>query len=196
MNEIWNSIPHSREGGTPVIAIHECPWEWQVTWYIANQKSPKKQSIYSSIRALSFNLAETIPIQFGPMILRPHLAASFLICASNCLPFAPISLPPAEIIITPPTPAFTHSLTTDGVLAMGTATTAKSTGSGIFLIEEWAGRPYMNLCRGLTGKIFPWYPASHTFLTMENPILPSFSLAPIIAIDSGLNILSRLWMLI
>ncbi len=55
--------------------------------------------------ALSLVSVQTIPTQLGPMMRTLSLTASALIAASISRPFSPISLPPAEMMTVPPTPA-------------------------------------------------------------------------------------------
>jgi len=81
--------------------------------------------------ALSCVWVDIIPMQLGPIIRRSPLLASFFIFASTRFPFIPVSFPPAEIIIVPPTFALTHSLIIEGTLAIGVAMTAISIGCWI-----------------------------------------------------------------
>ena len=80
--------------------------------------------------ALSFLAGRITPRQLGPMMRRPEPSKAPLICSSIRRPSSPSSRPPAAMMITPRVPARTHWRTTSGVMAMGTATMARSVNGG------------------------------------------------------------------
>ena len=96
--------------------------------------------ILSTNVAFSFVRGRITPMQFGPpftssasILARslPYFFFNSRILSSSALPFAPVSLKPAETIIAPFTPAFPHSSMTAGTVFAGVAIMAKSTVSGI-----------------------------------------------------------------
>ena len=71
------------------------------------------------------------PRQLGPMIRMPAFRASARTAASSAAPAGPISRNPAEMMITPLTPASAHSRTRPGADSAGVTMTARSTGSPV-----------------------------------------------------------------
>jgi hypothetical protein len=70
------------------------------------------------------------PRQLGPMSrILPRVISAFT-CRSSSIPGGPVSLNPAEITMTPRTPAATHSVMIAGTEGAGVTTTARSTRSG------------------------------------------------------------------
>ena len=72
-----------------------------------------------------------MPMQFGPITRIPYFLALSRILSSKAFPAGPVSLKPADTIITPFTFARPHSSITSGTVFAGVAIITKSTGSGI-----------------------------------------------------------------
>ena len=78
----------------------------------------------------------TRPRQFGPSTRIPAPRASATNCRSASAPTGPASAKPAVITTSPCTPLARHAWTTPATSAVGTVTTARSTGPGISATEE------------------------------------------------------------
>ena len=130
------------------------------------------------------------PRQFGPMSRIPPRRACFKTCCSNSRPAVPSSRNPAEITIAPLTPASAHCSITDGTLAAGVTTTAKSTFSGTAAIFGYAFIPSTFARLGFTGNTVPPKGLLTRFQSRVRPTLPRASVAPITAILRGSKIAS------
>ena len=91
------------------------------------------------------------PRQFGPTIRIPCLRATLSISVSTAAPERPVSPKPAVITVTARTPTEAASSITAGTADAGTATMARSTGSGTDNSAGNAGTPHTARAAGLTG---------------------------------------------
>ncbi len=91
--------------------------------------------------AFNFEPGTITPRQFGPTMRMPALFASSKTWRSSSTPTGPISLKPAEIMMTPFTPAVPQSLTMPGTVAGGVMMTARSAGSGTAVMLGYALTP-------------------------------------------------------
>ena len=85
-----------------------------------------------SAAKVAFNLllGTITPKQFGPTMRMPALLASSKTWRSSSTPTGPISLKPAEIMMTPFTPFAPQSFTMPGTVGGGVMMTARSGVSG------------------------------------------------------------------
>ena len=93
----------------------------------------------------------TTPMQFGPTSRIPLARQTSSSSPSRASPAGPASAKPAVMTSSADTPASPQLRATSGTLAAGTATIARSTGSGMSLIDGYARRLPMNSAFGLTG---------------------------------------------
>ncbi len=93
----------------------------------------------------------TTPRQFGPTIRIPCLRATLSSSVSTAAPERPVSPKPAVMMVTARTPIEAASSITPGTAEAGTATTARSIGSGIDSSAGNAGTPQTARAAGLTG---------------------------------------------
>ena len=98
---------------------------------------------------------------------------------------------PAEMTMTPPTPASAHSAIMPGTVCAGATITARSTSAGTSEMLGYALTPSTFGRLALTGKTVPPNGLLTRFHMMVRPTLPGRSVAPITATVSGLKIESR-----
>ena len=92
-----------------------------------------------------------VPRQFGPSKAISNLFAISFTLFSNILPASPISLNPAEIIITFFIPLFPHSVSICGTISTRTAIIARSIGSPTSETDLYVLSPRISLSEMLTG---------------------------------------------
>ena len=104
---------------------------------------------------VAFNLISgsvfATPRQFGPTIRIPCRRATLSISVSTAAPDRPVSPKPAVMMVTARTPIEAASSITPGTADAGTATMARSTGSGTDKSAGNAGTPQTARAAGLTG---------------------------------------------
>ena len=76
-----------------------------------------------------------MPTQLGPTMRTPAVLAAARMSRSRAAPSSPVSLPPPEMMMAPPTPQSPHSHTMAGANFRGTMMTARSRGQGAWLME-------------------------------------------------------------
>src|SRR5579863_2347388 len=85
------------------------------------------------------------------------------------------------------TPAFTHSAIKPGTVGAGVMITARSTFAGMSPIFGQHRNPIISARAGLIGYTFPLNVPEVRFARTVRPTLPSRSVAPMTATDSGIN---------
>ena len=99
-----------------------------------------------------------IPWQFGPKTRTPYFFALSRNAFCKAIPSSPISLKPAELMITDLIPLFPQSSMICGTNLLGIITCARSISPGTSKIFVYALIPLISGSLGLIGYIFPVYP--------------------------------------
>ena len=123
-------------------------------------------------------------MQLGPMTRNPVRATTSVIWFCRAMPSSPASANPAVMTAAPPTPRSAHSWRAPGTCRAGTATTARSTGSGRSRTDLYAATPCTVSSRGVTGVTGPSKARTRLAKTWP-PMLATLLDAPIMTIDCG-----------
>src|SRR3989337_1398213 len=146
--------------------------------------------------ALRFEFVSISPRQFGPRSLMPRFLAFDRTSFSSLAPSAPVSLNPADIIITAFMPFLAQSSSTGGINFGGITIIARSIVLSIFSRDGDVLSPRSSEALGFTGNIWPGNPrllpagtslSLIRFARMLWPVFPSSLDAPMTATDLGLK---------
>src|SRR5581483_4941340 len=102
------------------IALHNAPL------WLMNATLPGRASGLANV-AFNPRCGRMMPMQFGPITRSFPLRAAARTWCSSATPSGPTSLKPADRMMEPGTPAFTHSSTIPGTVLAGVAMMARST---------------------------------------------------------------------
>ena len=151
---------------------------------------------FTALMAASLAAVQAIPEEPGPMIrTEPREAASLVSFSSPAL--SPAARPsPSPKTTAPATPSSEHSRITDGTAGSGDAIRTRSIGPSMLASAEYAGRLQNSSPCGVTGNILPAKPPATRLLMSALPIRSLSGHPPTTATAAGLNIFSRLWILI
>src|SRR3989338_273287 len=137
--------------------------------------------------ALSIEFVSISPRQFGPRSLMPSPFAFKAISFSSLAPSAPVSLKPADMIMTALIFFLAQSSSTGGINFGGITTIARSIAESIFPRDGNVLSPRISEAFGFTANILPGNLSLIMFARMLWPVFPSSLDAPMTATDLGLK---------
>ncbi len=148
ITRVWGSSSQSSSRSLPETSallpidtnwVRPIPWSWatfrmatpSAPDWLTKPKEPGRAGVGAKValRRTSGSVLIT-PMQLGPIIGMPAARTVSRSRRSRAAPSAPVSPKPAVITTRPRTPLTTHSSTACWTASRGTATTARSIGSG------------------------------------------------------------------